>query len=98
MLKVLRIIVLMILLAVWFVVGLVICLARPHHKNNVYMLGRMLNMMTPVFGVKVKSIIPKECRDLGSVVYAVETINRTTIFLSQLAATCPVLFLWVRRA
>ena len=71
MLKILRIIVLILLMIVWFFVGLVICLARPRHKNNVFLLGRMLNMMCPVFGVKVKSIIPDCSRNIGSVVYAV---------------------------
>ena len=82
MLKILRIILLVILLLIWFVVGLVICLARPHHKNNVFMLGRMLNMMTPVFGVKVKSIIPDECRNIGSVVYAVNHQSNYDIFVT----------------
>ncbi|WP_024872449.1 1-acylglycerol-3-phosphate O-acyltransferase [Tolumonas lignilytica] len=82
MLKILRIIVLICLLLVWFVVGLVICLARPRHKNNVFMLGRMLNMMCPVFGVKVKSIIPDCSRNLGSVVYAVNHQSNYDIFVT----------------
>lgn len=82
MLKVLRIIVLTLLMLVWFCVGLIICLARPRHKNNVFMLGRMLNMMTPVFGVKVKSIIPDESRNLGSVVYAVNHQSNYDIFVT----------------
>ena len=43
MLKVLRIITLIVLLLVWFVIGMLVCLARPRHKNNVYYLSRMLN-------------------------------------------------------
>jgi 1-acyl-sn-glycerol-3-phosphate acyltransferase len=69
MLKVLRIITLILLLLVWFVVGMVVCLARPRHKNNVYYLSRMLNWACWVLGVKVKRIIPDECRNIGSAVY-----------------------------
>lgn len=69
MLKVLRIITLIVLLVVWFVVGMLVCLARPRHKNNVYYLSRMLNWACWVLGVKVKRIIPDECRNIGSAVY-----------------------------
>jgi 1-acyl-sn-glycerol-3-phosphate acyltransferase len=69
MLKVLRIIILMLLLVVWFVAGMLICLARPRHKNNVYYLSRMLNWACWVLGVKVTRIIPDACRNLGSAVY-----------------------------
>ena len=82
MLKILRIIVLILLMIVWFFVGLVICLARPRHKNNVFLLGRMLNMMCPVFGVKVKSIIPDCSRNIGSVVYAVNHQSNYDIFVT----------------
>jgi 1-acyl-sn-glycerol-3-phosphate acyltransferase len=69
MLKVLRIILLILLLVVWFVIGMVICLARPRHKNNVYHLSRVLNWACWMLGVKVKRIIPDECRNIGSAVY-----------------------------
>ena len=69
MLKVLRIITLIVLLVVWFVIGMLVCLARPRHKNNVYYLSRMLNWACWVLGVKVKRIIPDECRNIGSAVY-----------------------------
>ena len=69
MLKVLRIIMLILLLMVWFVAGMAICLVRPRHKNNVYYLSRMLNWACWVLGVKVNRIIPDECRNIGSAVY-----------------------------
>ncbi len=69
MLKVLRIITLIVLLLVWFVIGMLVCLARPRHKNNVYYLSRMLNWACWVLGVKVNRIIPDECRNIGSAVY-----------------------------
>ncbi len=69
MLKVLRIITLILLLLVWFVIGMLVCLARPRHKNNVYYLSRMLNWACWVLGVKVKRIVRDECRTLGSAVY-----------------------------
>lgn len=69
MLKVLRIMILVLLLVVWFVSGMAICLVRPRHKNNVYYLSRMLNWACWVLGVKVKRIIPDECRNIGSAVY-----------------------------
>lgn len=81
MLKVLRIIVLILLLLVWFCVGLVVCLVRPRHKNNVFVLGRMLNMMCPVFGVKIRVKIPDECKNLGSAVYAANHQSNYDIFV-----------------
>lgn len=69
MLKILRIIMLILLLMVWFVAGMAICLVRPRHKNNVYYLSRMLNWACWVLGVKVNRIIPDECRNIGSAVY-----------------------------
>ena len=69
MLKVLRILVLAVLVLIWFVIGLVICLVRPRHRNNVYLLARMLNWGCWVFGVKVRRVIPDECRRIESAVY-----------------------------
>lgn len=69
MLKVLRIMILVLLLVVWFIAGMAICLVRPRHKNNVYYLSRMLNWACWVLGVKVKRIIPEACHTIGSAVY-----------------------------
>lgn len=37
----------------WLVAGLLICLARPRHKNNVYALTTMLTWVQKVIGIKV---------------------------------------------
>lgn len=70
MLKILRLAVLGMLMLVWFVLGLLLCLLRPRHRTNVYWLScRMMHQACPVLGIKVRVIIPEECRDLGPAVY-----------------------------
>jgi 1-acyl-sn-glycerol-3-phosphate acyltransferase len=70
MLKILRLGLLGILMVVWFVFGLLICLLRPRHRNNVYWLSnRMMHRACPLLGIKVKITIPEQCRGLGPAVY-----------------------------
>ena len=69
MLMVLRLILLVAMALIWFVLGLVICIARPRHRNNVFLLSRMMNWGCWVFGVKVRKHIPEECRNIESAVY-----------------------------
>lgn len=69
MLKILRILVLLFFVLVWFVAGLLICLARPRHKNNVFLLAKMLHWFCPLLGVKIHCKIPQECYGLSSAVY-----------------------------
>lgn len=60
MLKILRLVVLGLLLLLWFLFGFVYVLVRPRHRNNVHLLGRLLNRLSPVLGVKVKFTLPTE--------------------------------------
>lgn len=69
MLKVFRILVIFFFVVIWFVAGLVLCLCRPKHKNNVYYLGHWLHWMCPLLGIKVRYKIAPECQGLGSAVY-----------------------------
>lgn len=70
MLKILRLALLGVLMLVWFVLGLLLCLLRPRHRTNVYWLScHMMHRACPLLGIKVRVIIPDECRDLGPAVY-----------------------------
>jgi len=71
MLKFFRIVLLGILMVCWFVLGLLLCLARPRHRNNSYLLSCWgLHLACPLLGIKVKVIIPEQCRHLGPAIYA----------------------------
>lgn len=49
----LRVVILLIMALLWLVLGLIVCLCRPMHKNNVYALTQMLCLAQRVIGVKV---------------------------------------------
>ncbi|WP_409421966.1 1-acylglycerol-3-phosphate O-acyltransferase [Pseudaeromonas sp. ZJS20] len=71
MLKFFRVLLLGILMVCWFVLGLLLCLARPRHRNNSYLLSRWgLHLACPLLGIKVKLVIPEQCRNLGPAIYA----------------------------
>ena len=53
MLKLLRIVLLLLAMVLVFVLGTVICLLRPRHPNNVYILGRLFNRACILVGLKV---------------------------------------------
>ncbi|MCD8547077.1 MAG: 1-acylglycerol-3-phosphate O-acyltransferase [Aeromonadaceae bacterium] len=71
MLKFFRVFLLGLLMVCWFVLGLLLCLARPRHRNNSYLLSCWgLHLACPLLGIKVKVIIPEQCRHLGPAIYA----------------------------
>ena len=47
MLKIARVLLLTLLLIFWFVFGLLLCLVRPRHPNNVYVFARMYQALRP---------------------------------------------------
>lgn len=54
MLKLLRILLLGLAMVVVFVLGTLLCLVRPRHPNNVFLLGRLFHLACPLVGLKVK--------------------------------------------
>lgn len=70
MLKLVRLLVLGLMIVVWFVIGLVLCLLRPRHRNNVYWLSnRMMRFALPVIGLKVRLRLPPEGVPAGPALY-----------------------------
>ncbi|MDE9520054.1 1-acyl-sn-glycerol-3-phosphate acyltransferase, partial [Xenorhabdus bovienii] len=69
MLKLARVLLLTLLLVFWFVFGLLLCLVRPRHPNNVFVFARMYHAICPLLGLKVKVIIPDEVKSVGPAVY-----------------------------
>ncbi|WP_298773764.1 1-acylglycerol-3-phosphate O-acyltransferase [uncultured Shewanella sp.] len=53
MLLIFRCIILAIMLCLAFVIGSLVCLVRPRHRNNVHMLAKMFSFAAPVLGIKV---------------------------------------------
>ncbi|WP_299491892.1 1-acylglycerol-3-phosphate O-acyltransferase [uncultured Shewanella sp.] len=53
MLLIFRCVILAVMLFLAFVVGSLVCLVRPRHRNNVHMLAKMFSFAAPVLGIKV---------------------------------------------
>ncbi len=69
MLKLLRLFLLALAMVVVFVLGTLVCLLRPRHPNNVYLLGRLFNKACPLVGLKVRFRGHEHVKDLHSAVY-----------------------------
>ena len=69
MLKLLRIILLLLAMVLVFILGTVICLLRPRHPNNVYVLGRLFNKACILVGLKVIFRGYEHVNDVQSAVY-----------------------------
>ncbi|PSJ46667.1 1-acyl-sn-glycerol-3-phosphate acyltransferase [Zobellella endophytica] len=69
MLKLLRLLLLGLAMVTVFVLGTLVCLLRPRHPNNVYLLGRLFHRACPLVGLKVRVRGYEHVRDLHSAVY-----------------------------
>ncbi|WP_107850898.1 1-acylglycerol-3-phosphate O-acyltransferase [Oceanimonas marisflavi] len=69
MLKLLRILLLGLAMVVVFVLGTLVCLVRPRHPNNVYLLGRLFHLACPLVGLKVSIRGREHVRSLDSAIY-----------------------------
>ena len=69
MLKLLRIILLLLAMVLVFIVGTLVCLLRPRHPNNVYVLGRLFNKACILVGLKVIFRGYEHVKGLQSAVY-----------------------------
>lgn len=69
MLKLLRICVLLLAMVLVFILGTVVCLLRPRHPNNVYLLGRLFNKACILIGLKVIFRGYENVKDIQSAVY-----------------------------
>ncbi|ATG75208.1 1-acyl-sn-glycerol-3-phosphate acyltransferase [Zobellella denitrificans] len=69
MLKLLRLLVLALAMIVVFVLGTLLCLLRPRHPNNVYLLGRLFHKACPLVGLKIRIRGLEHVAGLESAVY-----------------------------
>ncbi|WP_375057160.1 1-acylglycerol-3-phosphate O-acyltransferase [Zobellella sp. DQSA1] len=69
MLKLLRLLLLALAMIVVFVLGTLVCLLRPRHPNNVYLLGRLFHKACPLVGLKVRIRGYEHVKHLHSAVY-----------------------------
>ncbi|WMC10112.1 1-acylglycerol-3-phosphate O-acyltransferase [Oceanimonas pelagia] len=69
MLKLLRILLLGLAMVVVFVLGTLLCLVRPRHPNNVYLLGRLFHLACPLVGLKVSVRGREHVKGLESAIY-----------------------------
>ena len=80
MLKIARVLLLTLLLIFWFVFGLLLCLVRPRHPNNVYVFARMYHAVCPLIGLKVRVTISDEVKSVGPAVYVCNHQSNFDIF------------------
>ncbi|OYD24617.1 1-acylglycerol-3-phosphate O-acyltransferase [Oceanimonas baumannii] len=69
MLKLLRILLLGLAMVIVFLLGTLLCLARPRHPNNVYLLGRLFHLACPLVGLKVKIRGRENVKELDSGIF-----------------------------
>lgn len=70
MIAVLRVIFLLPLIILAIVGGIAICLLRPFHRNNTFLMAQMLSKFAPLFGIKLDVRIPKELTNTSKVIIA----------------------------
>lgn len=80
MLKLARVLLLAVLLVFWFIFGLLLCLVRPRHRNNVYVFASMYHAVCPLLGLKVKVILPPGVDEIGPAVYVCNHQTNFDIF------------------
>ncbi|MDO2949469.1 1-acylglycerol-3-phosphate O-acyltransferase [Aeromonas simiae] len=80
MLKLARVLLLGLLLIFWFIFGLLLCLFRPRHPNNVFVFARMYHAVCPLIGLKVKVTFPEGIDQAGPAVYVCNHQSNFDIF------------------
>lgn len=80
MLKIARVLLLGLLLIFWFLFGLLLCLVRPRHPNNVYVFARMYHAVCPLIGLKVRVTVADEVKSVGPAVYVCNHQSNYDIF------------------
>ncbi|MGB0899444.1 MAG: 1-acylglycerol-3-phosphate O-acyltransferase [Psychrobium sp.] len=70
MIAVLRVIFLLPLIILACIGGIFICLLRPFHRNNTYLMAQMLSKFAPLFGIKLIVRIPKDLTNSSKVIIA----------------------------
>ena len=80
MLKIARVLLLGLLLIFWFLFGLLLCLVRPRHPNNVYVFARMYHAVCPLIGLRVKVTVADEVKSVGPAVYVCNHQSNFDIF------------------
>jgi hypothetical protein len=80
MLKLARVLLLALLLVFWFLFGLLLCLVRPRHPNNVYVFARMYHAVCPLIGLKVRVTVADEVKSVGPAVYVCNHQSNYDIF------------------
>ncbi|HHQ4521565.1 TPA: 1-acylglycerol-3-phosphate O-acyltransferase [Aeromonas veronii] len=80
MLKIARVLLLSLLLIFWFLFGLLLCLVRPRHPNNVYVFARMYHAVCPLIGLRVKVTVADEVKSVGPAVYVCNHQSNFDIF------------------
>lgn len=80
MLAVLRIIAMAIFIVMSFLCGLILCLVKPFHKNNVHIVASWFGKMARIMGVKVIISRAKELDDIGPAMYVANHQNNYDLF------------------
>lgn len=70
MIALLRIIFVLPIIIITCVIGILLCLARPFHRNNTYLVSQLLAKLSPFFGIKIIMRVPHSVSDTPKVIIA----------------------------
>lgn len=70
MIALLRIIFVLPLIIITCIIGMLLCLVRPFHRNNTYLVSRLFSKLAPFFGIKIIMRIPQDISDTPKVMIA----------------------------
>ncbi|CCQ11432.1 1-acyl-sn-glycerol-3-phosphate acyltransferase [Pseudoalteromonas luteoviolacea B = ATCC 29581] len=80
MLAVFRIIAMAVFIVMSFLAGLVLCIFKPFHRNNVHIVASWFGKMARIVGVKVVITKSPELKDVGPVMYVANHQNNYDLF------------------
>jgi len=70
MIALFRILFLVPIIIIACLVGILVCLVRPFHRNNTYAVAQILASLGPLFGIKVIDRVPKDLTHTPKVIVA----------------------------
>ncbi|MCG7529947.1 1-acylglycerol-3-phosphate O-acyltransferase [Psychrobium sp. MM17-31] len=82
MIAVLRVIFLLPLIIIAIVGGILICLIRPFHRDNTFLMSKMLSGFAPLFGIKLIVRVPQDLSKTSKVVIGNHQNNFDVVTIS----------------
>ncbi len=82
MLGILRLVVVLPLFVLICLVGILVCLVRPFHRNNTYLQAQLFSKLAPLLGIKLIVRVPKELTRSPKIIIANHQSNYDVITIA----------------